>query len=118
MTMHSVYILWILLPVWYLLYGIWAYAKRFGRRPVKEHPEEYFIPGFYTAAALALAIWIDQTVYEDFVNTVTMGFVDVVIARWLLYPGILLIFAYASALFIKKPANNLSSAQMNRSYKR
>ncbi len=103
MTFHSVYILWLLLPTWFFLYGIWAFGKRFGKRPIREHPEEYFIPGLFTGAGLLVAIWLDQTIYEELVNTVTMGMVDVIIARWLLYPAILLVMAYGSKFLKRKP---------------
>lgn len=93
--MSILYILWILLPLTFYLMAIWALVKPwFGFRG-RENVKQYCVQGTYCTLGLLLAIAIDTSDwFEKLVEVVSMGLLDISVARWLLYPGILVGMAY------------------------
>ncbi len=100
---HSVYILWALLPLSFLLLAGWAISKRFFGVSGREYPSRYLSQCLFCSVALAIAIYLDQYLLEDAVDALTDGMLDVTIARWLLFPGILVGMAWIQKLLTKKP---------------
>lgn len=98
--MSVLYVLWFLLPLAFLLLALWAMVKP--KRRGKESPREYLEQGVFCAIALAIAIAIDQTVLEDLFYAVTAGVIDVMFARWMLYPAVLLVLAYLNRFVRRK----------------
>lgn len=87
---HGVYILWALLPFVLFCLSLWAVLKRWFKVPGRENAKQYFSQAMYSAVCLVVAILFDQYCLEDLVNMVTMGMVDIALARFLLYPFVLL----------------------------
>ncbi len=91
-----------LVPLFFFLFGTWAWIKRVLKKSGKEYPREYYRQAFFTGVGLAIAIFIDKNFLEDLLATLTFGMVDVMIARWLLYPAILVGLAYLSGMMKAK----------------
>jgi hypothetical protein len=109
MIFHSVYLLWVLLPLSFVVFGILGYLKRYGRRRIREHPREYFSQAVFTGVGLVIAVFIDQTVFESIIYSLTTGLIEPTIPRWLLYPAVLLLMAYLSNAFKDKQGHKKPS---------
>lgn len=100
---HAVYVIWALLPLAFLLLTCWAVSKRFFGVSGREYPRSYLSQFFFCSTAFVVAIYLDQYFLEEAVEALTAGMLDIIIARWLLFPGILVGMAWVQKLFTKKP---------------
>ena len=96
------YFFWFLLPLAFLLMAIWAVIKRFAKVPGREYAKEYLNQAMFCGIALGISIWIDQTVFESVVESTNGEWLDIGVARWLLYPGVLLLMGYLQQLYQAK----------------
>ena len=89
------YILWLLLPLSFFLLALWAVVKPALGVSGRENAKQYSLQGFYCALGLALAIAIDQASwFEGAIEMLSFGWLDISVARWLLYPALLVLGAY------------------------
>lgn len=100
---HAVYVIWALLPLVFLVLAGWAFSKRFFGVSGREYPSSYLSQFFFCLVAFVVSIYLDQYVLEDAVEALTAGMLDIIIARWLLFPGILVGMAWVQKLVTKKP---------------
>ncbi len=87
------YFVWGLIPFWLFLFSVKAVFRRVMKRPGKEYPIFYFQQGLFASVALAVAIVIDQYWLEPIFHFVGLGWVNIPIVAYALYPLILLGFS-------------------------
>src|SRR6187402_1894739 len=90
---HGVYILWALLPFTLLCLSVWAVMKRWFKIPGREDAGRYFAQFIFSLICLIVSIIFDQFFLEDLVTVLSAGMFDVALARWLLFPALLVLFA-------------------------
>lgn len=95
------YAVWALLPLTFLLLTIWGASKKVFKVHGREYTGSYLNQFVYTSFALAISIYLDQTVLESLFDAIAIDLIDISIARWLLYPAVLVAGAYAQGFFSK-----------------
>jgi len=106
---NVLYAIWSLLPLGLILLGLWALAKPHLGVRGKEAAKPYFVQGLFCAFALGIAIFIDGS--EWFATTIeaySFSWFNLSIARWLLYPGILLALAYIQKYWYREDKDRVS----------
>ncbi|MCB0323144.1 MAG: hypothetical protein KDD69_06200 [Bdellovibrionales bacterium] len=97
--MDWLYLIWLLLPLTFIGLALWAIAKPLFGVQGYESPKSYLGQALYCGFALAIAIGIDQTdFFVSAVESLSMGMLDIAVARWLLYPAVLLVLAYGQKI--------------------
>lgn len=99
---QGIYVVWLLVPVFFVYASLRAAIRRWMKRPGREYPGEFFSQAVFTAIGLGIAIGIDQTVFEEFISLVSFDLVNVSVARWLLYPAVLVLLAHLNGYFKQK----------------
>lgn len=87
---HGVYILWALLPFTLLSLSAWAVLKKVARIQGREDARQYFQQFLYTLVCLVLSILFDQYCLDS-VLELTGGMLDDSLARWFIYPAMLVL---------------------------
>lgn len=100
---QGIYVIWLLVPLFFVYSSLRAAIRKSLKRPGREYPGEFLNQAVFTAIALGVAIGIDQTVFEDIITLVGFDLVNVNVARWLLYPAVLVLLAYLNGYL--KPKN-------------
>jgi hypothetical protein len=92
--MHWIYYIWILLPLVFLLLSLRAVYRRVAGIPRRESPVFFLAQAAFCFVALGLTWWIDTTIFPSIVDVISFGMFDVDVARWVLYPAVLVLLAY------------------------
>lgn len=100
--MKFLYIVWGILPFIFFCLAGKTLLKGKKVADAGRHVKNYLVQGMFCSVALALAIWIDKIGIEELFRTITLDLIDPLVGRWLLYPGILLLGAYANNWLPKK----------------
>ena len=107
--MKILYIFWLLLPVGLISMGIWAVVKPYLGVRGSEAAKPYLVQGLYCLFAFGLAVLIDQTTwFEETINAYSFSWFNISIARWLLYPGVLVGLAYIQKYWRKEDKNRVA----------
>jgi hypothetical protein len=100
---NILYGLWLLLPLGLALMGVWAIVKPYLGVRGAEDIVGYFKQAVFCFVALAIAIGIDQTEwFEETITAYSFDWFNISIARWLLYPGVLLAMANVQRVWNKE----------------
>ena len=91
--------LWMLFPITFFCLGTWAWVKRARNMLGQENHANYFSQAVFCAAAVAISILLDGDWLVGFTESISMGMVDASFARFLLFPLVLVLLAYATAPF-------------------
>ena len=91
--------IWMLFPITFFFLAFWSWVKRVRGMAKQENYGEYFSQAIFCAVAVAISIGLDGEWLVSFSDTVTMGFVDVAFARFLLFPAVLVTLAYVTKPF-------------------
>ncbi|MCB0336040.1 MAG: hypothetical protein KDD62_07025 [Bdellovibrionales bacterium] len=87
------YGIWLLLPAFYFLLGLWCLLERYSKSPTKQNPEDFFKQGVFLAIAVAIAVALDQYVLGSLVAQYSPSFIPLGFYQILLLPLILIIGA-------------------------
>ena len=106
-----IYFIWALLPCF--LFFIWARAcfQQASKARFQEEPKDYFSPAVFSLVAMLLAIWIDKSMLDRLIALVPFIEINDLVARWLLYPAILLLMAAVHSAFHKRSEKAKQDAQ-------
>lgn len=94
----ALWIIWILVPVTYLLMAVWAKLEQIGKKS-RKHPREageLFRQAVFTSACVAIAFFIDIFMLEQAIEPLLPSFLPIGIVKILLLPIIL----YLAALMV------------------
>ena len=101
--MTILYALWLLLPFSFFCLAFWAVVKPYLGVRGKEDTKMYVSQAIFCSVALAIAIFVDRSSwFEPFIEMASFGMLDIKIATWLLYPGVLLALAMAQKIIFKE----------------
>jgi hypothetical protein len=92
----ALYIIWFLIPAFFLFMALYAKLEQFGNSPRKQNPLDFLKQGLFVLLCIGIAVLIDQYVLESFVNSfspdfIPLGFYRVILLPLLLYIGARLI---------------------------
>ena len=100
---NALYIFWGLFPLTLFFFAGKAVYRRVFKIHGREFASEYLSQAIFCSIALALAIYLDQTVFEEFILAATIGgIVDIRILRFLLYPAILVALSYLQRILMSE----------------
>lgn len=91
---RAAYFIWLLLPLALGLLCLWSQAKRSFKMQGQEDPKDYFKQFLFVVVGYALALGIDKGFGESALDAFPDQEENIGIARWLIYPAILLGMAY------------------------
>ena len=83
------YFVWSLLPIALLFWTIKAVWKKTFKMSGREYPKERFSQLVFCTICFVIAIALDKWFLASFLDTIRIEFFDTRIARWLIYPAIL-----------------------------
>jgi hypothetical protein len=92
----SIYVLWSLVPLFFLLTWLWGVLERLGKEEKRGSSIDAFKQFLFVLFCVAVCIVIDQTILEDVVNSLFADFLPLPVYQVLLLPLIL----YLGALVI------------------
>jgi len=90
--MDILYPIWFLLPLIYLLIGLWTWLEKKGRAIKKQNPGDFFKQGFFITLVVIVCILIDQYLLEDLAAFLP-AWIPLLLYRLLLLPLMLYIAA-------------------------
>lgn len=97
------YVFWFLFPLTFFFLWIWSVLKPLFKVPGREDSKSYFSQFVFCLVGFWIAIAIDQTEnFANLVDSLSYGMLDLKVARFLLYPVVLVLMAYIQKLFSKK----------------
>ena len=100
--------LWMLFPIAFFWLAAWSWIKRARNKPNQENHAAYFSQAIFCTVAVAISIALDGEWLEDFSMTISMGMIDASFARFLLFPAVLVVLAYATMPFkIEKESDHI-----------
>jgi len=97
--MQAVYVIWALLPLTLMFFGIRSYVRLRLKQGPREDPKDYFFQAGFCWMALFLSVGIDTLGFNALVDLVTAGTLDAGFVRWLIYPAVLLLLALGHAQY-------------------
>ena len=110
--MSILYILWLLLPLSFFLLAFWGLVKPYFNVYGKENVRLYMGQAVFCSVGLVIAILIDKSEwFADLVERLSVGMLDINVARWLLYPGVLLAMATAQKFIMKEQPKRIVSTR-------
>lgn len=95
MELRGVYIIWAILPLWYVCLTAWVYLRPLFKVSGREKINRYYPSFFWTGGCLVLAVFLDQFgIVEAVVGTlmdwgVLPADMQINILRFLLYPAVM-----------------------------
>lgn len=101
---RAAYFVWILLPLALGLLTAWAQMKRSFKMPGQEDPKDYLRQFLFVLIGFVLALAIDKTSADWLYENIPVEEVDIDIARWLIYPALLVAMSYVIGLRDKQKA--------------
>lgn len=97
------YLVWALLPLLLFIFALWALIRPYVGIRGKEGFSRYFYQAIFCSIALVIAICIDK--YEtlnDILDSLSYSFFDLRLAKWLIYPLVLLFASWVDSFLSKK----------------
>ena len=92
--MHTfLYIIWALLPLFFFIMALWAKLEQISNKDKRQNPGDFFRQGLFVTACVIIAVLIDQTVLESFVQSLAPDFMPLGFFQIILLPIILLVAA-------------------------
>ena len=86
-----IYIVWILIPLSYLLFTIWAWLEKVGGSVKKHNPGDALQQTIFLAACVGVAVLIEQYWLSDLCNALFPDVIPLLFYQIMLLPVILLI---------------------------
>lgn len=96
--MPFIYYIWILLPLAFIFLTFRAYFRKWTGDQKRENPKVLLSQAIFCSIALVLTRVIDNTIFPSIIEMISFEMFDVEIARWVLYPVILVALAYLQDL--------------------
>jgi len=114
---NIVYLIWFLLPLAFFILWIWSLAKPYLKIPGREHTGNYFMQGVFCVVGLIISIVIDRTeVFENLLESFSYEKLDLRIARWLLYPVVLVVLSFIQQFVAKARKKETKRPQVLKRY--
>lgn len=114
--MTFLHILWALLPLCFIGLYIWSFLRPYFKMHGKEDSKLYLSQGIFCSIGWAVAVLIDRSEwFPGLIESLSWGMLDLSVARWLLYPAVLLAMASVQRFFAKESAPFVPHSKLNRS---
>jgi hypothetical protein len=108
------YIVWGLLPFVLFMMAIWGWLKPILKVPGKDDAWGSFKMAVFCSLALIVSIYIDKSEHTaNLVDSVTLGYINIDIVRFLIYPAILLLMAKASDYWKERKSKSETQAKVS-----
>lgn len=104
----ALYVIWFLIPLFFLAMALWSWLEKVGGKAKKENPGDFLKQGIFVLACVLLSVLIDQYILENLVKAVLgdfvpLGFVQIILLPVVLYAGALALGPSRAILIGKAP---------------
>lgn len=89
----ALYVIWFLLPLFFVIFAIWAKLEQWQGQPKRERAGDYARQAVFTFVCAVIAVLLDQYVVTGLVNWIDSSLMPLGLAQILLYPLVLLVGA-------------------------
>ena len=98
------YFVWILLPLALGLLTAWAQMKKSFKMSGQEDPRDYLKQFIFVLVGFLAAVGLDKVSSDWLYENIPLEEVDIDIARWLIYPALLVAMSYLIGFRDRKKA--------------
>ncbi|MCO6432580.1 MAG: hypothetical protein J5J00_17140 [Deltaproteobacteria bacterium] len=109
MSLTWYHIVWLLLPLFFILMALWSKLEMMSGRPRRDHPSDILNQAIFVLFAVIVCILLDKYVLTSVYESVVPDWIPLGLLRFLLLPAVLLAAAMAFG-----PSNDIRITQAPR----
>lgn len=92
-TTYALYIIWALIPIFFLLMALWSYLEKTAGKKKQERPGDLLKQGLFVGICAVASVLIDIYVLPSLVESVAQDYVPYAVFQVALFPMVLYLAA-------------------------